>query len=382
MNPYLNNQTHQAITASGTPIEDGGKEVPRAYGYTRTGAISESEDPMVNNQGEFNTGSFSKNGSTKDTMLTMAKLQRQITAGVLKSITPLHIKAERAAKFREAYKNKNSKVQMTLVGEVMNGDILEALGREAFARKTLQFMTIGDGKTIKHKIIRKDVGAIASNNDALIIPNLIKQDYIYPSEFMLLANILIDDKEIKQAGEDILEEKYNTGLEAIMTSEDRRLHQLFNIASGLFHNELVFSTLTPTVFSTMKTNIGQQGNIATSCLFAMDLWDDVLTDTEFSTWFDPVTKYNLILDGNIGNLMGVNLITDGYRHPNLKVLEPGEIFMLADPQSLGTICERQALKSIAIDRYNIGEPKRGWFMESIESMTVGNPLGVIHGQRV
>lgn len=381
MNPYLNQPKSQLITASGSPIENGGKEVPRAVGYTRTGALVQSEYPMVAGNSEFNVGGLGKRYTTKDTIAIMKQMQHDITSGVLGKKTSQEVRATRLNKFKQAFADRSGN-QMKIIGETIGENIYESLGREGFARKVLQFRNVKDGETIRHKIVRKDIGGVASANDPLVTPNIVKQDYMYPEEFYLLSNILIEDKEIKQSGEDILEDKYNTGLEAILTAEDRVLYNMLRTSSSMSHDELYYATLTPTIFSTMRSNIMATGNHATNCIFSFDLWDDVLTDTEFGTWFDPVSKYNLVSEGTLGSLMGVTLITDGYRLPNLRVLGTGEIFMLADMRSLGTISERQALKSTPIDRYNVGEPKRGWFLETIESIAIGNPLGVIHGQRV
>lgn len=71
-------------------------------------------------------------------------------------------------------------------------------------------------------------------------------------------------------------------------------------------------------------------------------------------------KHELILEGRLGSVMGMEIITDGFRYPTLQVLNAGECFITASPITLGTITQRKELDSLAVDQYNLGRPARGW----------------------
>ena len=84
----------------------------------------------------------------------------------------------------------------------------------------------------------------------------------------------------------------------------------------------------------------------------------------------------------MGSLLGVQLITDAFRYETLKVLDPGEVFFLGAPQTLGGITQRKELVTQSIDHYAMGKPERGWFMEQIEGMSIVNSRALTRGQRI
>ena len=101
-----------------------------------------------------------------------------------------------------------------------------------------------------------------------------------------------------------------------------------------------------------------------------------------ATESDPVSKHEIVLEGSLGSILGVQLITDAFRHDTLQVLSPGEVFFLGAPQTLGGITQRKELATQAIDKFNQGIPERGWFMEQIEGMSIVNSRAICRGQRV
>ena len=167
-----------------------------------------------------------------------------------------------------------------------------------------------------------------------------------------------------------------------MVREDNIWRDLVNAAAGASNDLFLFNTFTPTVFSTMRTQIARWGIPVTGAVIAFDLWDDIIADTEFSTWFDPVSKHEIVLEGSLGSILGVNLITDAFRHDTLQVLQPGEVYFVGAPQTLGGITQRKELATESINKYNQGKPERGWFMETIEGMSIVNSRAVTRGNRV
>jgi len=70
-------------------------------------------------------------------------------------------------------------------------------------------------------------------------------------------------------------------------------------------------------------------------------------------------KHELILEGRLGSILGMEIITDGYRYPTLQVLQAGEAFITSSPVTLGSILQLKELDSRAIDFYNQGRAARG-----------------------
>lgn len=271
--------------------------------------------------------------------------------------------------------------QFQVVGETIGDQIYETLGREGFARTIYMVNPITKGGIGRLRVRQKDVVAIHSTTAINVDETVIRQAYVFPGEFELAANIMIDLKELEQATGDLMEEKFTDGLEAILVQEDKVLKRQLDTASTVVNTLTFFDTLTPAVFSSLKTQVGEWGLPVTTCLLAYDLWNDVISGDEFSGWFDPVSKHELILEGRLGSLLDVQIITDAFRHDTLKVLERGEIYFTAAPQALGGITQRYELKTMQTDKFNLGIAQRGWFMVQAEGMACVNTRGVSKGQR-
>jgi hypothetical protein len=116
-------------------------------------------------------------------------------------------------------------------------------------------------------------------------------------------------------------------------------------------------------------------------IIAFDIWPDITADTEFSTWFDPVSKHEIVMNGYLGNILGTQIHTDGFRYSTLQVLQTGEVYFVGAPANLGAITRRKDLASAPINLHLLGRPARGWFFEQIEGMTIVNPRAVVTGSR-
>ncbi len=386
VNPYSAAGKRKIAVASrsGAPLGLGeGVEVPRGqFGANRSGSPRMSGTPLVGRNGEFNAN------NKHEVMQAISTLHTLFQSGQVEAryadADPARLKevrAARAARVEEAYADRSGQAWQAL-GEVIGDEIWQTLGREGFARKTMLLKPLGKGETGRLRVRKKDVVAFFVTANPNVIASQVRQFYVYPPEFYLIANIVIEDKEIEQASGDLLDDKYQDGLEQILVREDNVWLTLARAAAPTSNDLFFFNTFTPTVFSEMRTQVARWGIPVTTAILAFDLWNDIIADTEFSSWFDPVSKHEIVLEGSLGSLLGVQLITDAFRHETLKVLAEGEVFFLGAPQTLGGITQRKELMTQSIDRYNQGIPERGWFMEQIEGMSLVNDRALTRGQRI
>jgi hypothetical protein len=250
---------------------------------------------------------------------------------------------------------------MSVIGEVMSDEIWETLGREGFTNKILAIQNIGKGATGRVRVRRKDVVAWQVTSDVKVQENRIRQLWVYPPEFYIQCFILIEDKEIEQSSADLLDEKFQDGLEAVLVKEDKITKALLDRSISTFNDVVYYTTFNPTVFTTIRTQVMRWGTPAQNMLLAWDVWDDIISDPDFVAWWDPVTKHELVLEGHLGRLLNVELHTDGLRYPTLQVLQPGNVYITGSPITVGTKVIRKELDSRAIDQYNVGRAARGWF---------------------
>lgn len=95
-----------------------------------------------------------------------------------------------------------------------------------------------------------------------------------------------------------------------------------------------------------------------------------------------MSKHQIIQEGNLGSFFGVTLLTDGFREENLQVLNPGEVYFLSTPKSLGILLERKPLTVSQFDQAVIGRLVKGWQGHAIVSHYVANARGCCRGQRI
>jgi len=349
-----------------------------ATDYRRPGG-----EKIVGSNGDLNAS------SNRDLMFQIKELMKGVQTGVvarnegeqLSTDDRRAITAERHAVLQEAIADRTGEKWQAL-GETVTEEIYEALGREGFTRKLLGFKAIKKGDIARVAIRKKDVLAYyIAHEQPTVVATFVRQDYLYPGDSYLLANIRVDNMELELADTDLLEHKYNDGLEQILREEDKRTKMLFDAAATSYNDLVFFNAFTPSVFQSMRTQIARWTIPVASALISVDIWDDILTDTEFSSYYDPVAKHQIIMEGVLGSFFGITFLTDGFRYDTLRVLDPGQVYFLGTPKSLGVLCERKPLTVTSTDGSILGQPWKGWFMEQIESAVVANGRAVVRGQR-
>jgi len=280
-----------------------------------------------------------------------------------------HLKTKYEDALRIARSDRTGQGFMVL-GEVLGDEVYETLGREGFARNCLMVRDLGDKEIGRVRVRKKDVVAQISTTNINTNRVMVRQYWVYPSEYYITAYISLEEKEIAQAGTELLDDKYQDALEQVMVREDQHIRNEFDSTVGVFNPLLTFNAFTPLFFSQGKINVDHWGIPCTRAILAWDIWNDISAEPEFANWFDPVTKHELILDGKIGSLMDVQLITDGLRYDTLRVLQDGEIYFLGPQIAVGTITQRRPLQAEPTNRYNFGQPERGWYMFQIQGNAV------------
>ncbi len=295
--------------------------------------------------------------------------------------TRIEAQTNRKEVLMEAF-NDASNQSMKVLGEAIAAEIQETTNREGFVRKLMQYREIGQGENNEVKLKQKEVIGFVASSASQVTPIEIRQRMIRPPEVHVNTFILIDTGELAKSNDDILEEKYEEGLEGIMVGEDRLWKQMAVEASEVRNTLQTFSTFTPSVFARMTEQVSRWGIPVVQCMLSSTLWQDVVANGDFAGVLDPVTKWELLQDGTLGSLYGVTITTDSFRQSNLRVLDPGEIFIVGAPINHGVFTLRGTMLSEPVNRFPQGEAKKGWFMDEIISMVLGNSLSVCRGYKI
>ena len=277
MNPYSPKKRAWVHAKTGNEMGSG----PKPY-FTRSGNLAYADSRLSDNSGEMNAG------SKKDLLQAIGALQRAVQGGAYKKEATFD---EREMKTRRdelvtAAINDNDGAAWKTLGEVIGDEVWETMGRENFAAKTLIHKPLSRGEIGRIRIRKKDVIAFFATRQPEVVASQVRQFYVYPPEYYLLGRILIEDAEIEQASGDLLDDKYQDGLEQIGREQDKVWKRLVDAAQSVYNDTFLFNTFTPTVFASMQNQIMRWGIPVHMAIIAFNLWPDIVADTEFSTWFN------------------------------------------------------------------------------------------------
>jgi len=351
-------------------------DAPRPY-LTNSGKVAFADSRLSDNSGEISAV------SKKDLIAAQFALQKAVNERHYQE-TPVFASAsnEKLDQVVTAAVQDRDGPAWKALGEVIGDEVAETMGREGFAHKTLLTKKLKKGEIGRIRIRKKDVLAFFATKNPEVIASQVRQFYAYPPEYYLQGRVLVEEAEIEQSSGDLLQDKYIDGMEAIARQRDLVWKRLVDASATAYNDSFLFNTLTPTVWASMSNQVMRWGIPVHMALMSFDLWPDVLADTEFSEWLDPVSKHAVVMDGYLGRIMGTEIHTDGYRYDTLKVLDPGEIYFLGAPGNLGAITLRKELSVAPINLHLLGRPDRGWYLLQIEGMTIVNPRAVVKGRKI
>lgn len=198
-----------------------------------------------------------------------------------------------------------------------------------------------------------------------------------PTEFEIKAILRVNKMDLDQINGDLLDRAQQDGMSAIMVQEDliwkRSCDQAVGVANDITY---LSGELTPRLLSMLKTQVTRWPLPCTTTVMANDFWNDIIGNAEFASALDPVSKYDLITTGRLGTLLGMELITDGFRAPEHRVLQDGELYCVADQDYHAMYTTRGGTQSVPTSGANQGNTDRGWLLSSTFSFTMANVRSV------
>lgn len=279
--------------------------------------------------------------------------------------------------------NDKSTGKWAELGSVIAAQITESAEREGFMRRLLDKAPLEQGNFPRIRVKKKNVTALMMSTNSAVQPQYVRDPELFPPEFTISTNIRVTNRDLNQGSADLLEEKYLEAQEAIMTTEDRHWKRLADSTVGIDHPlRYLAGGLNPTSFTEMRTELNRFNIVPMYYLMASDFWNDITGNTQFSSWFDPATKYEIVNTGELGSMMGLSFITDGFRQEQLKVLEAGESYMIGESSMHGAYTDRGPVQSQEVNNFAEGTPARGHFLFEDLSMVIANARSVLKAKRI
>ncbi len=332
-----------------------------------------SQDRIIGANGEINAG-------TKDELMQrLAEIASMVGAGEMSTASEEDERSNRQI-LEEAYADPQ---QWAELGAGLAASVTERQLRDGFMRQVLIRGEVDEGSVPRIRVRTPNVVAIASRGIGTHWPQYVRDKTIAVDEFALNSTPEVDELEMHQNSGDILEDKYYEAMEAIFAGEDRVLVGSLRAAVGHANPVTYFSgSFNQTVLAALRQGVTDWLLPAQFLLISNDLISDIMVGSEFSNWFDPVSKWEIIQTGRLGNLLGMQIITDGYREPSLQVLTPGEAFVLSSPMHNGVYTDRGPVTATPIDGHQKGTNTKGWNLNEFVSITFANAKATSYAKRV
>lgn len=340
-----------------------------------------SNERLVGHNGEINAN------SRADLAKNLAIILEMASSGVIAPAEPNTVKPanseQRRAELANAYQDTTTGNWLEM-GATIAGEVSEVATRDGFMRRLMFKFDAPTQGRILIRVRNNQVMAMIAGSPSHMWPRWIRENdrYIEPPEFYVKANIRVDEIELRQSPGDILEEKFIETTQSIMVQEDRTLKTLMDQAVTQFGQlQYLAGGLTPSNLGLLKAEVDRWGLPSQSILMTTDGMADLTTSAAFGTWFDPVSQFEVVSTGKVGNILGCQVLTDAWREPTLKVLNAGEVYILAAPELFGVYTDRGPVDARAVDNYADGMPARGWTFFEILSMVAFNAKAIAKGIR-
>lgn len=335
-----------------------------------------SQDRIIGNDGHINAA------STQDLMKRMAEIMSMIGEGQINTASHEEAVEQASAKqiLEAAYHDPAAWKEL---GAGLAAEIQERQLREGFMRTFLLRGEVEQSSIARIRVRTPNVMAVVSKGIGTHWPQYVRDKMITVDEFAVNATPEVDELEMYQNSGDILEDKYYEAIEAVYAAEDRTLVSMLRSTVGHYNPPTYYSgAFNQTVLQSLREGVTDWMLPVHFLLLANDVISDIMVGNEFSTWFDPISKWEIIQTGRIGSLLGLQIITDGYREPSLKVLERGEAFVLSSPVNNGVYTDRGPIVATPIDGATKGTNTKGWSLKEYISITFANAKAAAYAKQI
>jgi len=320
-------------------------------------------------------------GSKRDLLKMLASLTEVIQENDIVTEEEASTLQEKQRKHREERREVLAAIMADKTGDVarqtgveMAQVIYQSVTRVGLMRQLLQYEQLAQGERPEVSVETKGLQVAVMTGPTQARLQIANDFYLLPPEVEIVVRLLVPAKRVNQSREDILQRKFNEGLEAILVGEDR----LFKVAADALIDANgqattnVGAAVTPQALSAGMSKITQWGLPLENIIFASNLWTGMALNRDFELLIDPVTRLEILRTGRMGSLMGAQLLTDAARDPNLKVLEQNEIYYTSAPQYVGEFTDRGGVQSEPIGAAETAINGAGWHMVEYLSLALPN----------
>lgn len=325
---------------------------------------------MFNNSGEMNASSM------KELAAQLAKYASVLEDASPSTSGPSLSDNQRDDLISRAISTQDGKIALA---QAMANPIRRNLDYHGIARRSLVVDPLPNGAIATYER-DVDVQAVVISSNGTGPESRIFGDRVVVPEFEIFSNPTIRIAEVKRRRFNVIDRAVQKARQEIMAQEDANVFAAFDAAAQI-ENQLVDITdagLTKRDLLAIKSQVDRWDLVTTKFFLNIQEYTDILS------WgagggqglgggeFDPVTMREVLQTGLYAHLWGADLLVS-------KIVPPGTVYAVADPEFVGVMPVRQDIEVLPAD-----EPKQlklGWVVSEIIGIGIVNPRGVAAGRK-
>lgn len=227
-----------------------------------------------------------------------------------------------------------------------------------------------------------DVSAVVVSSNGSAPESVVRGDRVTIPEFEIVSNPIVRIREVRQRRFNVIERAVQKARQEIQANEDANIFSALDFAGdSTFGGENTAQDI---------TDAGLSRRDLVELSIQVDRWDLVTTKyfmnivefAEIRLWtsqngggaaeVDPVTHREILQTGLYARIFGADIIVS-------KIVTPGTVFALADPEFVGIMPVRQDIEVMPAD-----EPKRlslGWIVSELIGIGITNSRACAVGRK-
>lgn len=254
--------------------------------------------------------------------------------------------------------------------------------RSGLMRNLLQGSTLRQGEIARVELKQHVCHAVVATGPSDLGYQILRGKVFNPQEFEVKSAVRVPVIDMHQIAGDLMGRAERDAHQSVVVKEDRLFMDAVYQAVGR-GNPITYlhDKLLPGHLAAMRDQIDSWNIPVAGTVLSSDFWTDMIGGSVWMEALEPVTRYELLSTGRLATLLGMDLITDGFRDPTQRVLERGTLFTFATPEYLGAYTTRGGATSEATTGANEGNTDKGWLISEILSMVVANTQGLALAKR-
>lgn len=329
---------------------------------------------MFSGKGELNASSF------KDALQALVKyaaiLEENVPANQGLAGQPALSDDKRDELITRAIMTQDGKIALA---QAMANPIRRNLDYHGIARRALVVDPLPQGAipTYDRDI---DVAAVVISSNGTGPESRVFGDRVVVPEFEIYANPTVRIAEVKRRRFNVIDRAVQKARQEIMAQEDANIFAALDAAASVENTltDIADAGLLKRDLVEIKQQIDRWDLVTTKYFMNINEFTDILK------WgsgggqgvgggdFDPVTMREVLQTGLYAHIWGTDIMVS-------KIVPPGTIYGVADPEFVGVMPIRQDIEVLPAD-----EPKQlklGWVVSEIIGIAIVNPRGCAAGRK-